>query len=207
LVPDLKDIKQLAAGSNHILALDTKGKVLAWGSGQQKQLGRKVFEREIRHSLRPQGIGNLPIRGAVAQKIACGSYHSFVVDQKGRVFAWGLNNFAELAMEDAAGEDDAALLKPRLVENLKSYEISDIAGGEHHSLACTSDGKLLTWGRIDGHQVGLSADNFNRENTIFDEHEKPRILFMPTMVPGKPQTHPVLSQNYLPTLSVRSSPC
>ncbi|KAL1878015.1 hypothetical protein VTK73DRAFT_8239 [Phialemonium thermophilum] len=185
-LPDLKGIKQLAAGSNHILALDKNGKVQAWGCGQQNQLGRKVFEREIKLSLRPKGIGNLPVRGAKPALVACGSYHSFVVDQKGRVFAWGLNNYAELGIEDEAGEDDAAQLKPRLVESLADYRIAGIAGGEHHSLACTEDGKLLTWGRIDGHQVGLPSDVFNEENAIFDDHGKPRILKRPTVVPGVP---------------------
>lgn len=184
LLPDVKDIKQLACGSNHVLALDAKGKVLAWGCGQQNQLGRKVFEREIKHSLKPQGIGNLPIRGAKAVKVACGSYHSFVIDQNGRVFAWGLNNYGELGIEDQAGEDDAAQLKPRLVESLADYQIRDIAGGEHHSLACTEDGKLLTWGRLDGHQVGLPMDTFTEENAIFDDRKKPRILKVPTVVPG-----------------------
>lgn len=185
LLPDLKGITQLAAGSNHVLALDNKSKVQAWGCGQQNQLGRKVFEREIKSSLRPKGIGNLPIRGAKPVRVACGSYHSFVLDQEGRVFAWGLNNYAELGIEDSAGEDDAAQLKPRLVESLTDFKIADIAGGEHHSLACTDDGKLLTWGRIDGHQVGLPNEKFTEENTIFDERNKPRILKEPTVVPGK----------------------
>ncbi|KAK1764405.1 GDP GTP exchange factor for Gsp1p Gsp2p [Phialemonium atrogriseum] len=186
LLPDLKGITQLAAGSNHILALDNKSKVQAWGCGQQNQLGRKVFEREIKSSLRPKGIGNLPIRGAKPVRVACGSYHSFVLDQEGRVFAWGLNNYAELGIEDSAGEDDAAQLKPRLVESLTDFKIADIAGGEHHSLACTDDGKLLTWGRIDGHQVGLPNEKFTEENTIFDERNKPRILKEPTVVPDVP---------------------
>jgi regulator of chromosome condensation len=185
LLPDIKDITQLAAGSNHVLALDNKGKVQAWGCGQQNQLGRKVFEREIKLSLKPKGIGNLPVRGAKPHKVACGSYHSFVIDQEGRVFAWGLNNYAELGIEDEAGEDDAAQLKPRLVEALSNFQIADIAGGEHHSLACTTDGKLLTWGRIDGHQVGLPDDVFTEQNAIFDERKKPRILKTPTVVPGK----------------------
>lgn len=185
LLPGLKSIKQIAAGSNHVLALDHKGKVHAWGCGQQNQLGRKVFERDMKSSLKPNGIGNLPVRGAKPVKVACGSYHSFVIDQEGRVFAWGLNNYAELGIEDNAGEDDAAELKPRLVESLADYKIADIAGGEHHSLACTDDGKLLAWGRIDGHQVGLPEDVFNKENAIFDERDKPRILKEPTVVPGK----------------------
>lgn len=185
LIPDLKDIRQLAAGVNHILALDGKGKVFAWGCGEQNQLGRRVFANHPELALRPTSIGALPIRGAKAGRVACGSYHSFAVDEQGRVYAWGANNFGQLGMPDEAGESNASHLKPRVVETLRDYNIVSIAGGEHHSLAYTTDGKLLTWGRIDGNQVGLRAEVFTPENTIFDERGNPRILKKPTTVPGE----------------------
>lgn len=185
LIPDLKDIRQLAAGVNHVLALDGRGKVFAWGCGEQNQLGRRVFDNHPELALRPTSIGALPIRGAKAVRVACGSYHSFAVDEQGRVYAWGANNFGQLGMPDEAGESNASHLKPRVVESLRDYNIVSIAGGEHHSLASTTDGKLLTWGRIDGNQVGLRAEVFTPENTIFDERGNPRILKKPIIVPGE----------------------
>lgn len=191
LIDNVSGITQIAAGSNHVLALDNKGKVHAWGSGQQHQLGRKIFDHDPKSSLKPKGVGAMPVRGSKAVRVACGSYHSFVVDQKGRVFGWGLNNYAELGIEDNAGEDDAAEMRPRHIKSLRDYKIADIDGGEHHSLACTESGELLTWGRIDGHQVGLPDDVFTKENAIFDDRKKARILKDPTAVPGK--SHPVCS--------------
>lgn len=185
LVPDLKDIIQLAPGVNHILALDRRGKLFAWGSGDANQLGRRVLSGHPELALRPTSIGSLPTRGAKALKIACGSYHNFAVDMQGRVYAWGQNTYAELAIADQAGESNASHLKPRLVDSLRDYRITDIVGGEHHSLACTDDGKLITWGRVDGDQVGLRHDTFTAENTIFDDRGKPRILKLPTIIPGE----------------------
>lgn len=176
LLSDLKNIKALAAGSNHILALDNKGNVVAWGCGQQNQLGRRIIERNKMSSLVPQGLG-LP-RGKITH-IACGSYHSFALDKDGNVWAWGLNNFGELGIESNAGEDDAVVLRPVKVDGLQDFDVVDIDGGEHHSLACTSKGELLTWGRVDGHQVGIDLSTLTKENTIFDDREKPRILFKP----------------------------
>lgn len=184
-IPDLKDIRQIAIGTNHVLALDGRGKVFAWGCGEQSQLGRKVLAHHPELALRPTSIGPLPIRGAKASKIACGSYHSFAVDVQGRVYGWGLNTYAELGIPDRAGEDNADQLKPRLVEALRDHKVVSIAGGEHHSLASTDDGKLLTWGRIDGDQVGLRAEALTPENTIYDERGTPRILKKPTVIPGK----------------------
>ncbi|GKT49572.1 protein pim1 [Colletotrichum spaethianum] len=178
-LPTLKNITALAAGSNHILALDDKGVVVAWGCGQQNQLGRRIIERNKLSSLVPQSMG-IP-KGKV-DRIACGSYHSFALAKDGRVWAWGLNNFAETGIEMGAGEDDAVVLRPTLVESLKDYKVKQIAGGEHHSLACTEDGKLLTWGRLDGHQVGIPVEELPADRVIKDESNNPRILSKPTVV-------------------------
>lgn len=185
LIQDLEDIRQIAAGTNHVLALDGRGKVFAWGCGQQNQLGRRVFENHPELALRPTSIGALPIRGAKAVRVACGSYHSFAVDEQGRVYAWGADNFGQLGIPGEAGESNASVLKPRVVESLRDYKIVSISGGEHHSLASTTDGKLLTWGRIDGNQVGLRAEVFTPENTIFDGRGNPRVLKKPMIVPGE----------------------
>ncbi|KAK6211759.1 ran exchange factor Prp20/Pim1 [Colletotrichum tabaci] len=178
-LPTLKNITALAAGSNHILALDDKGVVVAWGCGQQNQLGRRIIERNKLSSLIPQSMG-IP-KGKV-DRIACGSYHSFALAKDGRVWAWGLNNFAETGIEMGAGEDDAVVLRPTIVEALKDYKVKQIAGGEHHSLACTEDGKLLTWGRLDGNQVGIPVEELPADSVIKDESNNPRILSKPTVV-------------------------
>ncbi|KAI6750367.1 hypothetical protein HG530_014648 [Fusarium avenaceum] len=180
LIRDLKNIKSLAAGSNHILALDHKGNVVAWGCGQQNQLGRRIIERNKMSSLIPQGVG-LP-RGKIA-KVACGSYHSFAIDKEGQVYGWGLNNFGEIGVESNAGEDDAVILRPAKLTYLDDFTITEIDGGEHHSLACSDKGDLLTWGRVDGYQVGFEFDKLSEENAIYDERGNARILFKPTIQP------------------------
>ncbi|KAL6898895.1 regulator of chromosome condensation 1/beta-lactamase-inhibitor protein II [Trichoderma evansii] len=184
LIPALKNIKSLSSGANHILALDHKGNVVAWGCGQQNQLGRRIIERNKMSSLIPQGVG-LP-RGKIA-KIACGSYHSFAIDKNGAVWGWGLNNFGEIGVENNAGEDDAVILKPVKISFLADQTITDIAGGIHHSLACSSKGELYAWGRIDGYQVGFETEAVEKvdgEYVIRDEKGTARILVKPTKHEG-----------------------
>ncbi|KJR86329.1 uncharacterized protein SPSK_02350 [Sporothrix schenckii 1099-18] len=185
LLPEPKKIKALATGSNHILALDAKGKLFTWGCPEQNQLGRRCVQRDIKESaLRPGGVGFK--RGVHIAKIACGSYHSFALDQNGQVYAWGLNNFGQLNVEQGAGDTDATVLNATIIEGLAGHRVADIDGGEHHSVACTADGKLFTWGRIDGRQLGFAKSFFNEANAIFDEYGKPRILKAPTLVSGAP---------------------
>ncbi|KAI1503463.1 regulator of chromosome condensation 1/beta-lactamase-inhibitor protein II [Biscogniauxia marginata] len=185
LISDVDEIKELACGSNHVVALDVHGKVFTWGSGGQFQLGRKPLSRlgGSQAGLRPQPCGKFG-KKHYALKVAAGSYHSFYIDNEHQVWAWGLNNYSQTGLYDDTGKDDAMVLQPKVVASLEDLDIRMIAGGEHHSVACTEDGKLLTWGRVDGHQVGQPSDMYNEENAIFDDNKKPRILLDPTPVKG-----------------------
>lgn len=179
LLPEPKKIVSIATGSNHVLTLDNKGKVQTWGAGEQSQLGRRIVERDARaSSLRPAGLAFK--RGIKIAKVAAGSYHSFALATDGQVYAWGLNNFGELGIEENMGVDGATILPPTLVESLLPYTIVDIVGGEHHSVALTDDGHVLVWGRMDSNQCGLARAAYNRENCLYDEADQPRILRVPT---------------------------
>lgn len=181
-LPELKKITSLAAGSNHVLALDQKGNVFAWGSGQQNQLGRRVVERTRLAGLVPREFG-LP-KGKIVS-ISCGSYHSFAITKDNKVYSWGLNSFGETGINDGAGDDNAVIFKPTVVSDLKDYDIKEIKGGGHHSLACTTDGQLLVWGRADGSQIGMKLSDIPKEHFIYDERGAARILKKPTVIPGK----------------------
>ncbi|KAH8666497.1 regulator of chromosome condensation 1/beta-lactamase-inhibitor protein II [Xylariales sp. PMI_506] len=180
-IEELKKIVRLASGANHVLALDEDGKVFTWGSGGQYQLGRKPISRHdgVKAGLKPEPCGKFTKR-LHATAIAAGNYHSFYKDNQGRIWSWGLNNYSQTGHNDDQGKDDAMVLTPKVVESLKDKDIVAITGGEHHSLAVTSGGALLTWGRVDGHQVGQPSEIFTEDNTIYDEFGKPRILAEPT---------------------------
>jgi regulator of chromosome condensation len=178
LIPYLTKIKALAAGNNHVLALDHLGRVYAWGTGEQSQLGRRIIERTRHTSLTPCRLGLSKIK-----QIACGAFHSFAITMDGLVYAWGLNNFGQTGIPDGAGEGDAVIHQPTVVENLRSYKIRDIQGGEHHSIACTGDGALLLWGRCDEGQAGIKFDSLSKADLLFDSRGLPKILLKPTVNP------------------------
>lgn len=180
MIPSLKKIKHLACGDNHVLALDEKGAVYSWGSGQQNQLGRRIVERNKLNGLQPRQFG-LP-KNIV--QIGCGAFHSFAIHESGKVYAWGLNSFGETGIQEGAGEDEAAILHPEVVESLSGKQITQLCGGAHHSLAVTSNGDCLAWGRVDGYQTGLKIDSLPESAIIKDERGRPRILIEPTSVPG-----------------------
>ncbi|KAK7934605.1 hypothetical protein PG985_000100 [Apiospora marii] len=187
LIPEVKNITKLAAGANHVLAMDKDGKVFTWGAGGQFQLGRRTIARRGHHAeagLKPEPCGKFTKKHH-AVDVSAGSYHSFYIDNNGQVWGWGLNNFSQTGLGDRAGDSDAMIERPTMVKSLEDKNVKQVSAGVHHSIACTTDGKVLTWGRIDGHQTGLPTGSFTEDNAIFDEEEngKPRILKEPTVLP------------------------
>ncbi|KAI9732112.1 MAG: hypothetical protein M1834_004208 [Cirrosporium novae-zelandiae] len=180
-IPQLKKIKFFAGGGNHVQALDHKGNVFAWGSGEQCQLGRHVMDRTRAQALTPCQFG-LPKNKITS--VSCGVFHSFAIDIDGHVYAWGLNNFGQTGIAHGAGESGALIEKPTIVKELEPYKIKSIEGGTHHSIACTEDGRLLLWDRCDDSQAGVLLNNLPQEDLIFDSRNKPRILLKPTIIPG-----------------------
>lgn len=179
LIPTLKKIKHVACGDNHVLALNDRGAVFSWGSGQQNQLGRRIIERNRLNGLQPREFG-LP-KNIV--HVGCGAFHCFAVHQSGKVYAWGLNSFGETGIRASAGDDEAAIIHPTVVDLLTDKNVIQVCGGAHHSIAATSDGQCLVWGRLDGYQTGLKIDALPDNAVIKDERGRPRILIEPTAVP------------------------
>ena len=181
LIPGLRNITKVAAGSNHALALDDKGSVFAWGFGDQYQLGRRITARFPMRGLVPATLG---LRKGIID-IGTGADHSFAMHQDGTVYAWGANNYSQTGIDKRDGDDFANILRPQPVDSLNGHgRVTSISGGNHHSVAVTDGGACLTWGRVDTNALGLSITGLAENDIIRDAHEKPRILKHATQIPG-----------------------
>ncbi|KAI4108417.1 MAG: hypothetical protein L6R37_001021 [Teloschistes peruensis] len=183
LLPNLKNIVDITSGSNHALALDKKGVVHTWGSGQQNQLGFRMMERKRYDSLTPSP---LRLRGKNIRYIACGADHSFVIDGREKVWSWGANSFGATGIYEGMGEDNAVIISPSVVDslNLTNDTIAHMDAGTHHSIASTTSGRCLVWGRFDGSQTGIDAATIPNSDIVRDSKGAARILTKPTQVPG-----------------------
>jgi regulator of chromosome condensation len=145
LILQLKNIKKLAAVGNYVQALDASGNVFSWGSGGQGQLGCLVMENYRLNALTPSRFG-LPKKRI--NQISCVSHHSFSIGDWDRIYAWGLSNFGQTGISDGAGERNAMIHKPSVVKALADFKISEIGGGNHHSVACSEDERTLGLGKV-----------------------------------------------------------
>lgn len=140
------------------------------------------MERTRLTNLQPREFGLKKIKS-----IGAGSYHSFAISQDGHVYAWGLNQFGQCGIDRQGyvGEDGAVIASPSLVEALEDYDILTVTGGEHHSVAITKQGELLSFGRMDCHQLGF-PDSALPSTTVYDSRGKPRFTPYPTKIPNIP---------------------
>ncbi|KAH7129437.1 regulator of chromosome condensation 1/beta-lactamase-inhibitor protein II [Dactylonectria estremocensis] len=178
-IPGLSGIKELAAGGNHILALTHSGNVYSWGAGHHAELGRRVISRRPFEALNPRLVA-LPQNHITS--VYAGHHHSFAIDVAGRVFSWGLNNFGQTG--HSSDRDNFHIATPTIVESLQGVQILHMSAGFHHSVACTQDGGVFTWGRCDDAQIGVALNTIHPGNLRFDARNQPRIVTKPTLVKG-----------------------
>ena len=139
LVGGVGDVKSIAGGGAHSLALLTDGTVRAWGDNEVGQLGNGA---PVNRSTPVPVTG---LSGVVA--IAAGSAHSLALLADGTVRTWGYNDNGQLG-----DGTTTARTTPVPVSGLSG--VVAIAGGFEHSLALLADGTVRAWGQNSYGQLG-----------------------------------------------------
>ncbi len=140
----VEDIVQLAAGSNHGLALDRQGRVWSWGDNHYGQTATDV-STDSRPS--PQIVAGLPR----ITRIAANQDHSAAVAADGTVWAWGLNISGQIG----TGTNTPFEAQPKQVKDIS--DVKDVAAGYRTVLALKHDGSLWAWGGDCGLEKGSQS--------------------------------------------------
>ena len=127
-VKELVNVKAIAAGGGHTLALKSDGTVWAWGD----------------NTFKPVQVTGL--FGVIA--IAAGANHSLAIRNDGTVWAWGENSGGQLGDGSTTSQTI-----PVRVTGLPTSAIQ-VAAGEMHSVALLSDGTVWSWGDNSRGQIG-----------------------------------------------------
>ena len=152
-------VTQIAAGYDFSLALTSTGQVLAFGDNDYGQLGNANNNGTTTANPSPAQV-TLPGSAGPAVQIAAGGYHSLVLTSSGQVFAFGDNNYGELA--NAANNGSAtANPSPALVKMPAGAAgpAAHVAAGFDDSLVITAAGQLLAFGNNVYGQLGTSVGN------------------------------------------------
>jgi len=147
LVEELSDmfVTQIDAGYNHMACVTRDGQVWTWGKNTYSQLGHSKASY-------PNVVQSLLDDGVKAQKVVCGRYHTVVLAEDGRVFAWG----GFKSGETGTGQKRTTS-SPTPVSALSNTQIVDIAAGQDFTLFLAKDGRMYACGAGDQGQTGLGS--------------------------------------------------
>ncbi len=132
----------LSTNTSHTLAVDTTGKVYAWGNDSYGQLGqgRRIFQST------PTRVPGLPASSHVAL-----SGHGLAVDSFKQVWSWGDNSCGG----QLGPREDSITSKPGRV--IGASNMTRVAAGLCYSLAVRSDGSVWGWGFVPGYSGASST--------------------------------------------------
>ena len=160
----------IAAGDDFTVALRSDGTVWSWGKNTYGQLGTGIaFDQNGRSNAAQEAAKNTPVQvifrdGAGAAinvnilSIAVGSNHVLAVTDEGKMYAWGLNNFGQLGVNNEVG----AYSTPQLVTAAGGQggtleKVARVAAGDEFSMALLENGSVYTWGNNTYGQLGINS--------------------------------------------------
>eukprot|EP00262_Sarcandra_glabra_P007589 TRINITY_DN20487_c0_g1_i1.p1 TRINITY_DN20487_c0_g1~~TRINITY_DN20487_c0_g1_i1.p1 ORF type:complete len:397 (+),score=64.11 TRINITY_DN20487_c0_g1_i1:104-1294(+) len=143
-VQGLEKVRLIAVGAFHNLALLEEGILWAWGNNEYGQLGTGDTQPRSQPIL-VQGLAGLTL-----VDIAAGGWHSTALTEEGEVYAWGRGEHGRLGF----GDDKSSKMVPQRVQLLVGKEIVQVSCGGTHSVACTRDGRMFSFGRGDHGRLG-----------------------------------------------------
>jgi len=137
LVPSMLDRRIVSVASSvfHCLALGAGGEVYSWGDGRGGVLGHGDENTMVM----PSKIESLER----IESIMAGDNISAAVDERGRLFTWGLR---DIGLGYAPDPQTASQLTPKMVDALSQDRVVGVALGGTFALAVTNDGAVFSFG-------------------------------------------------------------
>ena len=166
-----KQPKDVACGSKHSMVLcqglsrssrQPHGEVYAWGDnefGQTGGGGSAVSAIDVVYSPRLVNL-EAHYRPSIV-KIDCGANHSAFIDDIGRLFQCGANNFGQLGIGSFASQ-----AAPTHVESI-TETVSSVACGTQHSVALTNKGKIWVVGANKNGELGIGRKYDDQSSPVF----------------------------------------
>lgn len=129
-------ISDIYCGAEYSVAVSREDmKIYTWGWGDFGRLGHS----NCNDVFLPSPIESLS--GVKIQSVSCGDTHTLVITDGGKVMSFGRNQNGQLGIGTI---DDS--YQPREVSSLNQEFVTAISCGAEHSICCTKEGKVFSWG-------------------------------------------------------------
>ena len=140
-------VESVVAGYAHSLALDGEGRLWAWGGNAYGQLG----DGTTNNRLTPVTVDLGYLGGAGVTFVAADNDASFIMDEDGRVWAWGRNFGGQLG--NGTTTDSTMPIAVDLTA-LGGARVVSLAAGNHNVLVVDDQGRLWGWGSNGNGELG-----------------------------------------------------
>ena len=131
----------VSATSAHTFAIDTEGKLWAWGQNSWGRLGLgDTTDRTAPIQVSP---------GTTWDYVSAAINHTMAIDTDGKLWAWGNNTWLQL------GDGTNVTQRTAPVPIMPDKTWKSVSAGEIHTLAISTDGVLYAWGTSERGQLGL----------------------------------------------------
>ncbi|CAN6571785.1 unnamed protein product [Malus baccata var. baccata] len=147
-------VRSVVAGSRNSLAICDDGKLFTWGWNQRGTLGHppEIKSENIPSQSKTENIPS-QVKALANVKIvqaAIGGWHCLAVDDQGRAYAWGGNEYGQCGEEPERKDDTSRPLRRDIVIPQRcapKLKVRQVAAGGTHSVVLTRDGQVWTWGQ------------------------------------------------------------
>ena len=138
-----KTFCQIGVGGSFSIGLDKNGKLWAWGTNVQGQLG----DNTIVSKLTP--IAVLGVAKTFCTIAANGAAHTLAIDKNGKLWSWGLNSFGQL------GDNTIISKRTPVAVGGVAKTFCQISTGDSHSMAIDKNGRVWGWGLNEDGRLGI----------------------------------------------------
>lgn len=138
-------VTAVVAGSRNSLAICEDGRLFTWGWNQRGTLGHPPKTKTESSPGPVHALAGLKIVQA-----AIGGWHCLAVDDNGRAYAWGGNEYGQCGEEPERKEDGTRALRrdiPTPQRCAPKLKVRQVAAGGTHSVVLTQEGHVWTWGQ------------------------------------------------------------
>ena len=153
-----KQVRHLAAGRDHVLALTKYGTVYSWGYGGDGQLGHGDFQIQTM----PTVVKAMQGEGVI--DVSCGEKHSLALTSGGDVYSWGDGSLGQLGLGDSRKQHT-----PSRIMELSGKMILQCSAGHFHSACVEDTGAVYSWGAGQSGRLGIGDEANVMTPTLVEE--------------------------------------
>nr|AAO42843.1 At3g02510 [Arabidopsis thaliana] len=137
-------VRSVVSGSRNSLAICDDGTMFTWGWNQRGTLGHQPETKTENIPSRVKALANVKITQA-----AIGGWHCLAVDDQGRAYAWGGNEYGQCGEEPLKDEMGRPVRRDIVIPKrcAPKLTVRQVAAGGTHSVVLTREGHVWTWGQ------------------------------------------------------------